>query len=84
MGPIAARKLGAVVANLARVLAIEAAASARAIDLREPATSPRLARVHAKIREYVAPHTGDRSLSAELEALAGAITRGELRKAAGL
>ncbi len=84
MGPIAARKLGAVVANLARVLAIEAAAAARAIDLREPETSPALARVHAKIREYLAPHAGDRSLSAELEALAGAILRGELRIAAGL
>lgn len=79
MGPIAARKLGAVVANLARILAIEAAAAARALDLREHPTSPSLARVHAKIREYVAPFTGDRSLSAELEALAGAILRGELR-----
>jgi histidine ammonia-lyase len=84
MGPIAARKFEAVVANLARVLAIEAAAAARGIDLREHPTSPSLTRVHAKIREYVAPFTGDRSLTAELEALAGAITRGELRIAAGL
>ena len=82
MGPIAARKLEAVVANLARILAIEAAAGARALDLREPPTSPALARVHAKIREYVAPHTGDRSYTAELEALAEAIRRGELRAAA--
>jgi len=82
MGPIAARKLGAVVANVARVLAIEAAAAARAIDLREHPTSPALARVHATIRAYVAPFNGDRSLSAELEALAGAIIRGELREAA--
>lgn len=82
MGPIAARKLGAVVANVARVLAIEAAAAARGLDLREHQTSPALARVHAKIREYVAPFAGDRSLSAELEALAGAIIRGELREAA--
>ncbi|HLT39767.1 MAG TPA: histidine ammonia-lyase [Enhygromyxa sp.] len=84
MGPIAARKLEAVVANLARVLAIEAAAAARGIDLREHPTSPALTRVHATIREYVAPFAGDRSLSAELEALAGAIVRGELRVAAGL
>jgi histidine ammonia-lyase len=84
MGPIAARKLESVVANLARVLAIEAAAAARGIDLREHQTSPALTRVHAKIREYVAPFTGDRSMTAELEALAGAIARGELRIAAGL
>jgi histidine ammonia-lyase len=84
MGPIAARKLEAVVANVARVLAIEAATAARAVDLREHATSPAPARVPAKIREYVAPFAGDRSMSAELEALAGAITRGELREAAGL
>jgi histidine ammonia-lyase len=84
MGPIAARKLEAVVANLARVLAIEAAAAARGIDLREHPTSPALLRVHAKIREYVWPFAGDRSMSAELEALAGAILRGELRIAAGL
>jgi histidine ammonia-lyase len=84
MGPIAARKLGAVVANLARVLAIEAAAAARAVDLREHPTSPALARVHAAIRQHVRPFEGDRSLSTELEALAGAIVRGELRAAAGL
>ncbi len=84
MGPIAARKLAAVVRNLARVLAIEAAAAARAIDLREQPSSARLMLVHAKIREYVAPFTGDRSMSDELEALAEAIVRGELREAAGL
>ena len=47
MGPIAARKLEAVVANLARVLAIEAAAAARGIDLRVHPTSAPLLRVHA-------------------------------------
>lgn len=84
MGPIAARKLRAVVDNLARVLAIEAVAAARALDLRPHPTSPRLLPVHAAIRAHVRPWTGDRSLTAELEALAGAIARGELREAAGL
>jgi histidine ammonia-lyase len=84
MGPIAARKLAAVVRNVARVLAIEAAAAARGIDLREHATSPALARVHAAIRRYVAPFEGDRSMAAEFEALADAIVRGELRAAAEL
>lgn len=84
MGPIAARKLGAVVANLSRVLAIEAAHAARAVDLREHPSSERLMAVHATIRRYLAPFEGDRSMTAELEALAGAIVRGELREAAGL
>ena len=38
----------------------------------------------AMIRRHVAPFTGDRSLSGEIEALAAAITCGELREAAGL
>lgn len=84
MGPIAALKLRRVVDNVARCLAIEAAVAARAIDLRADSTSPRLARVHAKIREYIAPWEGDRSLSDELEAMAEAMVRGELRAAAEL
>jgi len=84
MGPIAARKLRAVVDALARVLAIEAICAARAIDLRKIASSPRLQRVHACIRVHVAPFTGDRSMSADVERLAAAILAGELRAAAGL
>lgn len=82
MGPIAALKLARVVDNVALVLAIEAAVGARALDLRPAPTTPRLAAVHAKIREFVAPFTGDRSLSAELEALAHAVSDGALRRAA--
>ncbi|PRQ07362.1 Histidine ammonia-lyase [Enhygromyxa salina] len=81
MGPIAARKLAAVVRNLAHVLAIEAAAAARAMDLRDHPSSPALVRVHAVIREHVAPFTGDRSMTAELESLAQAILDGALRQA---
>ncbi len=84
MGPIAALKLRRVVDNVARCLAVEAAVAARAVDLREANTSARLQAVHAKIREYIAPWDGDRSLSAELEAMAEAMLRGELRQAAGL
>lgn len=84
MGPIAARKLRSIADNLARVLAIEAIAAARALDLRGHPTSPRLQRVHAAIRVHVGPWTGDRSISAEIEALADAIARGALREAAGL
>jgi histidine ammonia-lyase len=84
MGPIAARKLERIVDNASLVLAIEAMAAARALDLRGPKTTPRLQAVHATVRRYVAPHDGDRSLSAETEALAAAIRRGELREAAEL
>ncbi len=84
MGPIAARKLRAVVDCLARVLAIEAISAARAIDLRSIASSPALQRVHAAIRVHAGPFAGDRSMSAEIERLAAAIARGELRAAADL
>lgn len=84
MGPIAALKLRRVVANVARCLAIEAAVAARAVDMRGVRTSPRLQAVHDAVRKYVAPWDGDRSLSAELEALAEAMVRGEIRQAAGL
>ncbi|HEY8376214.1 MAG TPA: aromatic amino acid lyase, partial [Nannocystis sp.] len=76
--------LRAIVDNLARVLAIEALAAARALDLRPHPTSPRLQRVYAAIRAHAAPLAGDRSLSGEIEALALALTRGELRRAADL
>jgi histidine ammonia-lyase len=84
MGPIAALKLQRVVDNVARCLAIEAAVATRAVDMRKVATSERLQRVYEAVRRYVAPWTGDRSLSEELEALAEAMMRGEIREAAGL
>lgn len=82
MGPIAARKLRAAVDATARVLAVEAIAAARAIDLRGVPTSPPLRRAHARIRGHVAPFTGDRSMAADVERLADAIVAGELRLAA--
>jgi histidine ammonia-lyase len=84
MGPIAARKLERIVEDASKVLAIEAMAAARALDLRGPKTTARLQAVYEVVRRYVAPHEGDRSLGGEIEALAGAVRRGELREAAGL
>lgn len=84
MGPLAARKLRRVVDNLSLVLAIEAAIGARALDLRDIATSEPLMRVHQTIRQYVPPVTDDRSMTDELHLLAAAIVRGELREAAGV
>jgi histidine ammonia-lyase len=84
MGPIAARKLRRVVDNVARVLSIEAVVAARAIDLREAKTSPRLQAVHAAIRRRVPPFTGDHSLSAPIEALADDLCAGVVARAAQL
>jgi len=84
MGPIAALKLRRVVENVARCLAIEAAVATRAVDMRGVETSARLMAVYGAVRKYVRVWEGDRSLSAEIEALAEAMIRGEIRQAAGL
>ncbi|MCB9754402.1 MAG: histidine ammonia-lyase [Myxococcales bacterium] len=84
MGPIAARKLRAVVDNVARILAVEAAVTARALDLRHHETSPALQRVHALIRESIAPFTGDRSMARELERFAEVVLSGAVREAVEL
>lgn len=84
MGPIAARKLEAVVDNVASVLAIEAMAAARAMDLRGPKTSGPLEAVRTVIRTHVPPHQGDRVLGKDIQTLAQAITAGEIREATTL
>jgi histidine ammonia-lyase len=84
MGPIAARKLAQVVRNVACVLAIEAIAAARALDLREAPTSDRLERVHEAIRARVPADPTERSHAKEIESLADGILAGELRRAADL
>jgi len=84
MGAAAARKLTAVARNLAVVIAIEAATAARALDLRQAETSPVLKAVYQVVRRYCPPFSGDRSMGQEVEVLAEAIKRGELRRAAGL
>lgn len=84
MGPIAALKLDRVVGNVGRVLAIEAAIATRALDLRPHPTSEPLQKVAKVVREHVGPYGGDRSMSAEIEALAAAIEAGSLREAVGL
>lgn len=84
MGPIAARKFAQVVRHCSRVLAVEAAIAARAIDLREHPSSERLMAVHEAVRRYIPPFRGDQSYGTELDALGEAIVSGELRKAAQL
>ncbi|HVR43752.1 MAG TPA: histidine ammonia-lyase [Thermoanaerobaculia bacterium] len=76
MGPIAARKLERITANLANVLAIEAMCGAQALEFRRPLrSSPLLERAHGAIRSAVAPWRGDRYLHADLVAMEGALDR---------
>jgi histidine ammonia-lyase len=79
MGPIAGLKVNRIAANLRRVLAIELLAAAQAFDLLRPCTpSPRLAEIHARIREFVPPLERDRNLSNDIELIAQKIEEREI------
>ena len=68
MGMGAALKLGAVVANVGRVLAIELVGAAQGIDLLRPLrSSERLEAVHAMVRERIEFRDADREMAADLE-----------------
>jgi len=83
MGWGAGRKLVQVLQNTARVIAVELVCAARALDLRAPLRpAPGTAAVLAAIRERVPPMEGDRSLSAEIEAVAEILLDGSLVAAA--
>lgn len=72
MGPIAARKLAAIVDNLQRVLAIEAICAAQALEFRRPLRSSEpIEALHARIRQVVEPWNADRYLHPDIEAVAG-------------
>jgi histidine ammonia-lyase len=69
MSPIAARKLAAIVANLERVLAIEAIAAFQAMEFLRPlASSPAIERVRRAFRGAVRPWNRDREMHADIEA----------------
>jgi histidine ammonia-lyase len=83
MGPTAAWKAARVVANTARVLAVELLAACEALDFRRPLrSSPALEAVHARVREHVPTHGHDRVLSPEIEALAVLLRTGAVLDAA--
>lgn len=70
MGPIAARKLSAIVENVANVLAIEAMCAVQALEFRRPLrSSDVLERVAGRIREVVKPWDDDRYLHPDLVAI---------------
>lgn len=80
MGMGAALKLKKVVGNTRHVLAIEALCAAQGLDYRAPLrTSPRGRRACELIRSVAPALTADRSLSADVEAVARFISSGHLR-----
>jgi histidine ammonia-lyase len=83
MGAHAAWKLGRVVANVRRVLAIEALCAARGLDLRLPLVpGPGIAAAHRAVRAVVPPVDGDRALYKDISALETLLATGRLFSAA--
>jgi histidine ammonia-lyase len=77
MGMTAALKLQRVVRNTRAVLAIEALASARALDLLAPLrSSPLLEEARARIRAVSPPFSGDRALAPDIAAIEQVIADG--------
>ncbi|HEX9689182.1 MAG TPA: histidine ammonia-lyase [Thermoanaerobaculia bacterium] len=69
MSPIAARKFATVVENLAAVLSIELLVAFQAMEFLRPLASSRpIESVRRSFRKVVAPWTGDRELSPDLDA----------------
>ena len=83
MGATAARKAARVVANTAKILAIEAIAACQALEFRKPlSTSPPLLAAYLRLREVVPPLDADRALGGEIEAAAELVAEGSLVAAA--
>ena len=84
MGQTAALKLKQVVENTRLVLAAEALAACRALDLLRPLrTSPALEELARRVRAVCPAHPGDEELSGPMRRLAEAIARGEIRAGSG-
>ena len=77
MGMGAALKLGQVIDNTTCVLAIELLAAAQGIDLLRPLrSSAPLERLHAALRERVAPWEEDREMAPDIETAIGFVEGG--------
>ncbi|MCX7646111.1 MAG: histidine ammonia-lyase [Rhodobacteraceae bacterium] len=80
-----ARRLGPMVANLERILGIEALCAAQGVEFRAPLlTSAPLQAVLARLRAEVPALAEDRFLAPDLEAAAGLVRSGALAEAAGI
>ena len=80
-----ARRLAAMVANLERILGIEALCAAQGVEFRAPLrSSAPLRRVLARLRAEVPPLAADRILAPDIEAAAALVRSGALAEAAGV
>ncbi len=78
MATFAARRLGPMAANTARIVAIELLAAAQGVDLRRPlTTSPKLAAALALVRTDVAFWDRDRAFAPDLEAMRIRVEHGD-------
>jgi histidine ammonia-lyase len=76
----AALKASRALSLATRVIAVEILCACQAIDLLSPlTTSPRLQRVHARVRERVPPLSEDRPPAPDIEAIAAMIANGTLQ-----
>jgi histidine ammonia-lyase len=83
MGSVSAKKLREVVKNVRACLAIEVMTAAAGLDQRKPLRPARgVEAALAKVREKVAPMTGDRPLYGDIEAVAKMLASNELTAAA--
>src|SRR5213594_2871775 len=77
MGMSAAWKAERILANAARIVAIELLAAAQGLEFLKPLSPGRgVARTHAAVRREVAALDGDRPLSADIERIAGGVRAG--------
>ena len=77
MGMSAAWKAERIVANAARIVAIELLAGAQGLEYLKPLRPGRgVARMHAAVRREVAALDGDRPLTADIERIAGGVHAG--------
>lgn len=84
MATHAARRLHDMLENAARIVAIELLAAAQGVEFHQPQkTSPRLWDAVQRIRERSASYGEDRSLAADIEALAGDVLTGRFAEDAG-
>jgi histidine ammonia-lyase len=82
MGSVSAKKLTDVVTNVRTCLAIELMTAAAGLDQRRPLRPSRgVEAALAKVRERIAPMTGDRPLYGDIEALSSLVASGELPRA---
>ena len=79
MATFAARRLQPMIDNVARILAIEALASAQGLEFLRPLRSSQpVERAHAQLREHSPALTHDRVLAPDIEAATNLILGGEL------